>query len=129
MIVSEGLARMEGKPAKREGRKPTLNGALGGKCVRTDFSVAGHGGKILSGSVDVRRCMVDFVALIIFELGVMLYSGMSETSHVLDLHCCRPRIGHLAERCCITVVRDVSESVVCFFVLHSDLPNVHVSEF
>jgi len=39
---------------------------------RADFGMVGHGGKILSGSVDVRRCMVDFVALIIFELDVML---------------------------------------------------------
>ena len=72
---------MEGRPAKRDGRKPTLNRALGGKCVRTDFSMVGHGGMIAGGGVIVKRCIVESgpFYVILLSLESTCYLEMSET--------------------------------------------------
>ena len=58
---------------------------MGGKCVRADFGMVGHGVEIAGGSIGMRRCIVNFVAFVVFEVDLMDHSEMSKTSRVLDL--------------------------------------------
>lgn len=47
--------------------------------------MVGHGVEIAGESISMRRCVVNFVAFVVFEFDLMAYNQMSETSRVLDL--------------------------------------------